>query len=109
MNEMNYISSYKAFAGQLENQYTTQVQKTVEIRSHKKVWALELAMHRMENELNGRQVEIIAQAERFTMIDIEQLETQLADVRRFAIKNLLRKNMEVMNNNRQTEKATVSR
>ncbi len=104
---MTYINGYKAFAGQLAMQYTKQVPKTVEIPVQKKLWMLELAMHRMDNELNGRLTEIITQAERFTMIDIENLETELSEVKRGAIKLLLSNNLEVMNNNKKTERATV--
>jgi hypothetical protein len=109
MNETNYISNYQTFATKLANDYTMQVMRSVEKHSQKKLWSLELAMHRMDNELNGRMADILGQAECFTMVDVEKLEWKLADVKKAALKELLFRNLEVMNKNKHKEKATVSR
>jgi nucleoside-triphosphatase THEP1 len=109
MSSVQYIDGFRAYAEKLAKTYSKEFFATEQYPTRKRVWKLEMAMHKMENELNIKLTEILEQAETAIRDDIDKLELRLEDMMQVAVREWILKNLEIMNNTTDTKKATVLR
>lgn len=110
MSDVQYINGFRAYADTLARTYSTEFSKQELYPRSKKVWQLEKAMHRMENELNLKLTQILEEAEEdVNTPGTENLELRLANILKGAIQEWMIKNIELLNKETGIEKATVLR
>lgn len=109
MNDVQYIQGFKTYAEELAGIYSKEFSATIQYPPRKRVWKLEMAMHRMENDLNIKLSEILEQAEMAIRADMDKLELRLTGMMQGAVREWIMRNLEIMNDNTHTKKATVLR
>lgn len=89
MTGQEYINDYRNFAVGLVRRYSASMLYSNPERNH--LHALEIAMYKMENELNSRVADIIAATEENPSIHDQQLENGLQEISRSSMRELLKR------------------
>lgn len=104
---MEYIDGFRVYADKLAKIYSKEFFALELQSSRKQILKLEMAMYKMENELNIKLTEILEQADTAIRGDIDRLELRLNNMMQGAVREWILKNLEIMNDTIHTKKATV--
>lgn len=93
MSGQEHLNAFKVFAGNLLLQYSQTLQPiTATGNSRRYLEVLEKAMYKMENALNEKLADIIAETEHITGINEQWLEKSMIEISHSSIKELLSRN-----------------
>ena len=109
MNDVQYIDGFRVYAEKLAKTYSKEFFATELQSPRKKMWKLEMAMYKMENDLNIKLTEILEQAETAIRGDMDKLELRLTGMMQGVVQEWIVENLEIINDNTHTKKATVLR
>lgn len=107
MNEVQYIKDFGLYADKLMKDYSSKVASTALANHRRRMWQLEIAMHRMEHELNLQLTQVLELAEYLPGADVAKLEARLGDMVRTTVREWTVRHLELMHNDNHIKKATV--
>lgn len=92
MSSNDTINEFKSYAGQLIKKYSLALLPN-HIQKMTKLSKLDKAIYKMENELNGKQADLLYTASSNPQINEKALDENLSEITRSSIKELLRQNV----------------